>query len=135
MQNEDERKIQDVTLKSIWAPREEREHIEKKGFYDNLDKICSFTSKYDMMLVVGNRNTKVRKNKDQRQATRQCIIRNNKSLIQTWSLSLLRKTTYLSKSHVFLYSHLLGYMSSTWNWLDQPHWPYIGCLLYTSRCV
>ena len=61
-------RFRNITILSVYSPTEERDEIEKRRFYDKVDKTCSSTSRYDMVLVVRDYSTKVEKDEDQRQA-------------------------------------------------------------------
>ena len=50
-------RFKNITILSVYALTDEREEIKKERFYDNPDKICSSSSRYDLVLVVVDYNS------------------------------------------------------------------------------
>jgi hypothetical protein len=54
-------KFYNLALISIHAPTEEKEDLVKEHFYMSLEKVCDTIPNYDMKVILGDFNAKVRK--------------------------------------------------------------------------
>ena len=52
-------KFRNLTIISAYAPTEDKGEEEKVEFYSKLERICSRVPKYEMLIIMGDFNTKV----------------------------------------------------------------------------
>ena len=56
-------KFHNITLINVHAPTEEKEEEEKDKFYDDLQRACERVPKHDIVLILGDLNAKIGKEK------------------------------------------------------------------------
>jgi exonuclease III len=56
-------RYRNMTIISTHAPMEEKEEYEKEEFYDMLEEICNEVLKYDIIIIMGDFNAKIGKEK------------------------------------------------------------------------
>lgn len=56
-------RFRNITILSVHAPTEEKDEEEKEMFYDQMDDICNKVQKYDMVIIMGDLNAKIGREK------------------------------------------------------------------------